>query len=610
MPPVRRTTARKSVAPPARKCSMSNSQAASNDESWGSELEKALAFADSQPTVLPAPGGSSVASDAAVKAVTAPDDIALEDERGEGINEARAQEDVALARDNAVSVLSSACSAEMEVSLDETEVRRVDCGFPESGEDNVLDDGGDQVVVNDNGGKEKKVVKKMVEVVKQKVKMKVLKKVPKVRIRETVDSVAENLNPISIERVEIQPVTGSSVQLNHQNSNSGTRPIESCEKDGSDTQVEQVEGNVLMEVDQKGGGYWSETGNRVVQEHTDEGLDVEKDGNGERRHGNEELCGGGDEGAEEQGRNEEVGNVGRLEEEEEKLVSGELEAMESRKRKTEIFISGLDKDAKEEDVRKIFARAGEIVNLTVAKDAETGKKGHAFVRYVTAEEAKKALENFSEVKVCGKHCGAIPVEKNSKIFLGGIDMNQKDKDVSSVPFSNVSSASIEFNHGFALVELETSEDAKIAYKKLQKEDVVGKNRGIRLAWAKTLKEPNGEELLKHPFRVLVSMLDKFLIELLGIEHDPFVFANKIYAVLIPLSWDEEKIKDTFKKFVERDDIVLGKNLQTSRRKDFAFITYETQESAIVYIKSLYRRLNNGDGSKVPLPLSCACPQNL
>ena len=72
----------------------------------------------------------------------------------------------------------------------------------------------------------------------------------------------------------------------------------------------------------------------------------------------------------------------------------------------------------------------------------------------------------------------------------------------------------------------------------------------------------------------------------------------VYAEFIPSSWDEEKVRDTFKQFGEIDEIVLARNLRTSKRKDFAFIRYKTREAAIKCIDSFSLELKWEDGTKV------------
>lgn len=83
------------------------------------------------------------------------------------------------------------------------------------------------------------------------------------------------------------------------------------------------------------------------------------------------------------------------------VLSGEMEALERRRRrKTEIFIGGLDKETKEEDIRKVFEEVGEVVEVRLAMSGKTGKnRGFAFVRYALATDAKKALAKYQKVEV-------------------------------------------------------------------------------------------------------------------------------------------------------------------------------------------------------------------
>ena len=58
---------------------------------------------------------------------------------------------------------------------------------------------------------------------------------------------------------------------------------------------------------------------------------------------------------------------------------------------------------------------------------------------------------------------------------------------------------LEYNRGFAFLELETSKDAQIAYNKLQKKGAFGKHLRIKVEWAKPLIEPGEEEMRKVSF---------------------------------------------------------------------------------------------------------------
>ncbi|MQL90055.1 hypothetical protein Taro_022644 [Colocasia esculenta] len=73
-----------------------------------------------------------------------------------------------------------------------------------------------------------------------------------------------------------------------------------------------------------------------------------------------------------------------------------------KRRKTEIFIGGLDREAKEVDIRKVFEKVGEVVEVRMMIDKKTGKnKGYAFLRYATPAQAKQAVIEFSKVEWWG-----------------------------------------------------------------------------------------------------------------------------------------------------------------------------------------------------------------
>ncbi|KAI3443377.1 hypothetical protein Pfo_000042 [Paulownia fortunei] len=275
------------------------------------------------------------------------------------------------------------------------------------------------------------------------------------------------------------------------------------------------------------------------------------------------------------------------------LLSGEMEALERKKRrKTEIFVGGLDKGTKEDDIRKVFEETGKILEVRLVMNSKTGKnKGFAFVWFATAADAKNALTKHSKIEICGKQCSAAPVEGNDTIFLGNIDRNWKTEDVEQLLEKadvekidkvtlKADPNNIEKNRGFAFVELETSKDAQIAFNKLHKKNVFGNNLKIKVAWAQPLIEPAEEEILK---------------------------VKSVYAEYLPSSWEEGKVKEYFKKFGEIESVVLAKDLPSSRRKDFAFINYTTRDAALTCIEAVGRDKLEDDSSKVKMTASLAKP---
>ncbi|MCE7766833.1 hypothetical protein GQL56_29860, partial [Pseudomonas putida] len=57
----------------------------------------------------------------------------------------------------------------------------------------------------------------------------------------------------------------------------------------------------------------------------------------------------------------------------------------------EVFVGGLDKDATEDDLRKVFSQVGEVTEVRLLMNPQTKKnKGFAFLRFATVEQAKRA----------------------------------------------------------------------------------------------------------------------------------------------------------------------------------------------------------------------------
>ncbi|XP_038700183.1 uncharacterized protein LOC119997323 isoform X1 [Tripterygium wilfordii] len=328
----------------------------------------------------------------------------------------------------------------------------------------------------------------------------------------------------------------------------------------------------------------------VPEEHTNVGL---LSGNCECGARFKELGGGAEEGVKGEGNDDNLTaecktSTGGI------ALSGELEALERRKRRqTEIFIGGLDKDTKEEDITKVFEDSGKIVEVRLLVNGKTGKnKGYGFVRFASASDAKSALEKHPLVEICGKQCSPAPVEGNDTLFLGNIDKKWKNEDVIKLLQERgiekidkvtvmADPNNIERNRGFAFLELESNKDAQIAYKILQTNDMPGKLQNIKVAWAEPLSEPDEEEMLK---------------------------VKSVYAEYLPSSWNEEKIRGYFKKFGEIENVVLSRNLRSSRRKDFAFVNFTTREAALACIESFNQEPLSDEGSKVHVKVSLAKPQ--
>lgn len=68
-----------------------------------------------------------------------------------------------------------------------------------------------------------------------------------------------------------------------------------------------------------------------------------------------------------------------------------------------IFAGGLDYDLTEGDLLAVFAQFGEVVDLNLIRDKDSGKsKGFAFVAYEDQRSTVLATDNFNGAKVAGR----------------------------------------------------------------------------------------------------------------------------------------------------------------------------------------------------------------
>jgi RNA recognition motif-containing protein len=68
-----------------------------------------------------------------------------------------------------------------------------------------------------------------------------------------------------------------------------------------------------------------------------------------------------------------------------------------------MFIGGLPYEVNEEELSDLFAEHGELKEVHIATDRETGKsKGFAFVTYANYSDGKKALPSLKSLKVGGR----------------------------------------------------------------------------------------------------------------------------------------------------------------------------------------------------------------
>ncbi|XP_022770149.1 nucleolin-like [Durio zibethinus] len=246
---------------------------------------------------------------------------------------------------------------------------------------------------------------------------------------------------------------------------------------------------------------------------------------------------------------------------------------ERRKRKEfEVFVGGLDKDATEDDIRKVFSQVGEVVEVRLMMNLQTKKnKGFAFLRFATIEQAKRAFTELKNPVINGKQCGVTPSQDSDTLFLGNIcrtwtkeALKEKLKhygvdnvdDLTLVEDSNNEG----MNRGFAFLEFASRSDAMDAFKRLQRRDVLfGVDRPAKVSFADSFIDP-GDEIMAQ--------------------------VRTIFIDCLPPSWDEDRVRELLKKYGEIEKIELARNMPSADRKDYGFVTFDTHDAAVTCAKSI------------------------
>jgi RNA recognition motif-containing protein len=147
------------------------------------------------------------------------------------------------------------------------------------------------------------------------------------------------------------------------------------------------------------------------------------------------------------------------------------------------------------------------------------------------------------------------------------------------------------SRGFAFLEFACHTDAMLAYKRLQKPDVVfgHPERTAKVAFSEPIREPDPEIMAQ---------------------------VKTIFLDGLPPHWDEDHVRECVKGYGEIVRIVLARNMSTAKRKDFGFVDFSTHEAAVACIEGINNReFGNGNTKVINVPfilhlllcmLLCSC----
>ncbi|KAG9448086.1 hypothetical protein H6P81_014214 [Aristolochia fimbriata] len=265
-------------------------------------------------------------------------------------------------------------------------------------------------------------------------------------------------------------------------------------------------------------------------------------------------------------------------------VGGELLGpVEERRRPKdyEIFVGGLDREAVEEDLERVFTKVGEVVDVRLVKQPNSNRnKGFAFVRFATVEQARRAAKELKFTQVKGKVCGVTRSIDKETLHLRNIcptwNKDMLVEKLNAYGLDNVEEVHLMEdpndkgkNRGYAFVDFSTHMDAVAACSKLQKGSFYfGTQVRAEIAFAKTT-EPDEEVMAQ---------------------------VKSVFLDGLPANWDEVLVHEQFRKYGEIQNVELACNMPTAKHKDFGFVTFQSREAALACIDDV-NKVGIGEGSE-------------
>ncbi|XP_044493718.1 heterogeneous nuclear ribonucleoprotein Q-like [Mangifera indica] len=234
---------------------------------------------------------------------------------------------------------------------------------------------------------------------------------------------------------------------------------------------------------------------------------------------------------------------------------------------SEIFIGGLPKDALEEDLRDLCEPIGQVFEVRIMKDKDSGEsKGFAFVAFRSKEVAKKAIEELQSKEFKGKVLRCSLSENKNRLFIGNVPKSWTEDEFRKV-IENVGPGvdNIELikdpqnpsrNRGFAFVLYYNNACADYSRQKMASANFKLDGNTPTVTWADPKSTP---------------------------DHSAAAAQVKaLYVKNIPENTSTEQLKELFQRHGEVTKVVMppGK----SGKRDFGFVHYAERSSALKAVK--------------------------
>ncbi|CAL5339858.1 unnamed protein product [Camellia sinensis] len=251
---------------------------------------------------------------------------------------------------------------------------------------------------------------------------------------------------------------------------------------------------------------------------------------------------------------------------------------------SEIFIGGLPRDVSEEDLRDLCDSLGEIVEIRLIKNRDTGEsKGFAFVAFKTKEVAQQAIEELHNKEFKGRTIRCSLSESKYRLFIGNVPKSWTDDEFRKViEETGPGAENIELikdpqnpsrNRGFAFIEYFNNACADYSRQKMSNVNFKLDGNSPTVSWADPKSTPDNS--------VAASQV------------------KALYVKNIPENTPLEQVKQLFQRHGEVTKVVMPPS-KSGGKGDFGFVHYAERSSALKAVKDTEKHEIDGQVLEVCL----------
>ncbi|KAL8166986.1 hypothetical protein V2J09_008485 [Rumex salicifolius] len=252
---------------------------------------------------------------------------------------------------------------------------------------------------------------------------------------------------------------------------------------------------------------------------------------------------------------------------------------------SEVFIGGLPKDVSEEDLRDLCEPLGEICEIKLMKNKDTGEnKGYAFVAFQTKEIAQKAIEEMKNKEFKGKSLRCSLSESKHRLFVGNIPKAWSEEQFKQTIHDVGPGAEIidlkqdalnpGRNRGFAFIEYYNNACADYARQKMSNGNFKLDGNTPTVTWADPKTAPENSAAASQ--------------------------VKALYVKNIPDNATPEQLKELFQRHGEVTKVVLPPAKNGQGKGNFGFIHFSERSSALKAIKDTEKYEIDGEMLEVTM----------